>query len=160
MGEEQNIYKKCRLAAAERDPRLKIREEAARILLVSTESLGNYERGDIKKVPPEVIDRMATVYNAPELRLHYCVNECPLGKDFNPNFELQEIDIDRLTLKLLNSFRSITAVRESLIEIAADGVIDNDEQEKLEAILETLNSISRHTQELRIWAKKRFSTGM
>jgi len=127
---------------------------AAELLSVSESSLKNYETGLTLVVPPDVVLRMSEVYNAPELRNHYCRNMCPLGSKQVPELDTEHLHLDRLTIKLLNSVKVVTSVKESLIEIAADGIIDEDEKPQFKKILESLDDIAKHAQELRLWAEK------
>jgi len=151
---EGNVYLRYRKEAAEEQKDLFSREGAAKRLGISTESLRDYERGVTKTVPADVVLNMSILYKAPELRNHYCRNVCPIGEKYTPQIDTEKLEIDRLTLKLLNEFRKISSVKETLVEIVADGVITDDEQPDLRRVLETLDAISVHTQELRVWVEK------
>ena len=63
-----NMYCKCRLAAAKYNDKLNSREGAAELLGLSPSTLAGYELNLTKVVPVESIALMADVYNAPELR--------------------------------------------------------------------------------------------
>ena len=71
-----NVYCEARLAAARRSYDLNSREGASERLYISDRSLADYERG-LTTPPPDVVMRMAEVYEAPELINHYCACECP-----------------------------------------------------------------------------------
>lgn len=129
------------------------RETAAKKLGISPESLGNYERGETK-TPAYVVRKMASLYNKPELRNYYCRTECALGSIDTPDLTSGQQGIERITLKLLNSFKDIASTKEKLIAIAADGIISQDEQPDFNIILDSLDTISKHIMELRIWAEK------
>lgn len=76
-----NIYCKCRKEAAKYNDKLNSREGAAELLGISASTLADYELGITKIIPADAILRMADLYNAPELRNHYCKYSCPLGQD-------------------------------------------------------------------------------
>lgn len=67
-----NIYCKCRKEAAKYNDKLNSREGAAELLGISASTLADYELGITKIIPADAILRMADLYNAPELRNHYC----------------------------------------------------------------------------------------
>lgn len=146
-----NMYCKCRLAAAKYNDKLNSREGAAELLGVSPSTLASYELDLTKVVPVESIMLMSDVYNAPELKSWYCTNVCPLGEDL-PKTEIAELD--RLTVKTLATLRKVAEVKDDLLEIAADGVISPDEKPRLDNILKTLNELTAVAQSLTIWVKK------
>ena len=100
-----NMYCKCRLAAAKYNDKLNSREGAAEMLGLSSSTLASYELDLTKVVPVESIMMMADVYNAPELKNWYCSNVCPLGAEF-PKIEIE--DLDRLTVKALSTLRKVS----------------------------------------------------
>ena len=149
-----NIFHKCRIKAAKENKVLSIRINAAEKLNVSESSLKNYETGVTRVVPTDVVIRMSEVYNAPELCRDYCIYIFPLGEKCVQKLDTEQLHLDRLTIKLLNSIKAVAAAKDALIEIAADGEITDDERPQLEEILDTLNNISMNAQELRLWAEK------
>lgn len=154
MFESENVYYYYRKEAAKTNPRLRSRENASEMLGISAETLRAYETGITKTVPAESVLQMSLLYNAPELRNHYCRNVCSIGEKYAQVVDVDHIDLDRLTLRLLNSLRNIAEIKEALVEIVADGVITEQEKPSLSYVLETLDAISLHTQELRLWAEK------
>lgn len=146
-----NMYCKCRLAAAKYNDKLNSREGAAELLGVSPSTLASYELDLTKVVPVESIILMADVYGAPELKRWYCNNICPLGEDL-PKVEMAELD--RLTVKMLSVLQKTKNVKEDLLEITADGVITPEEKPKLDKILATLKEITAVAESLTIWAEK------
>ncbi|MFL0197332.1 helix-turn-helix domain-containing protein [Clostridium sp. WILCCON 0269] len=147
-----NVYMKARLKAAEYNDRLKSREKAADILGVHESSLTNYEKDLLKQIPPDVVVRMADLYNAPELMHHYCCNECPIGKCIAPNVELKEISYLAIQLSVLSK-NPETFVQE-LMKILQDGVVSNDEKQDFVTIVKGLVEFSEKIQSLDLWAKK------
>jgi nucleoside diphosphate kinase len=46
-------------------------------------------------------------------------------------------------------------VQETLISIAADGVISQDETSEFNKVIHILDSISKNAQEIKLWAQKK-----
>ncbi len=152
--EEENVYLRYRKEAAVDLPALTSREGAAELLGISPESLRDYERGVTKTVPADIVLKMSHIYNAPEIRNYYCRSVCPIGEKYTPKIDVDQVEIDRLTLRLLNAFRNISSIKDTLVEIVADGIIDESERPALSEVLDTLDAISVHAQELRVWVEK------
>lgn len=141
----------ARLAAAQYNERLYSKEGAAELLGVSLSTLSDYELGLTKIVPPDMVMKMADLYNAPELRNYYCREMCPLGNDV-PVLELE--DLDRITVRAMASLRKVAETKESLLDITADGIITEEEKPALRKILATLDEISAIAQSLKVWTEK------
>lgn len=73
----ENIYFRCRKNAAQHNDKLNSREGAAELLGISVSTLANYELGITKVVPVDAVVMMADLYQAPELKAHYCKHTCP-----------------------------------------------------------------------------------
>lgn len=146
-----NRFCQARLAAAKYNERLYSKEGAAELLGVSVSTLSDYELGLTKIVPPDMVMKMADLYNAPELRNYYCREMCPLGNDV-PVLELE--DLDRITVRAMASLRKVAETKESLLDITADGIITDDEKPELRKILATLDEISAIAQSLKVWTEK------
>lgn len=142
---------KARIDAAKYNERLYTKEYAAEMLGISPSSLSDYELGVTKIVPPDMIIKMADLYNSPELRNYYCREVCPLGCDI-PKVELE--DLDRITVKALSTFRKISETKEMLLDITEDGKISEDERPELKKILDTLDELVAVSQNLKVWAEK------
>lgn len=145
-----NIYCQCRKKAAIYNDKLNSREGAAEQLGYSASTLAGWELGT-DRPSPEAALLMSDLYHAPEIRNHYCRNECPLGMDV-PKIELE--DLDRIAVKALAAFRKILADKESLLDIVEDGYISPEERPELNRILETLDEVSNVTQSLKAWVEK------
>ena len=94
---------------------------------------------------------MADMYRAPELRGKYCSEMCPLGKNMP---KITDKDLDRLSLEALSSFRKINEAKELLLDITADGIIQEEEKEDLKKIVETLDELNEITSNLKVWIEK------
>lgn len=117
-------YCQARLEAAKCNDRLASRASAAEELgCISEDCLKKYELG-ITKPPNDAVAIMADTYNAPELVLWYCANECPLGKHCR---EVPEMPPERTFVRLTNTLDRLDSSMKELAEILDDGVITEDE---------------------------------
>lgn len=130
-----NPWYQARKKAAEYDDRLCSRESAAEQLGMSVSSLADAELGNTKFMPVDKAVLMADRYNAPWLLNHYCLNECPIGCRHSLSDEV--VGIDRVTVKLLKSLKTekLGDVKDTLLDIAADGKITEDEKPALQEVL-------------------------
>lgn len=97
---------------------------------------------------------MADLYNAPELVAGYCKNECPVH-GFLP-LATEERGLQGITLRLLKSFNeeSMGKIKDELIDIMEDGIIDDDEVPRLRKILDMLDGMTEVISEMKIAAEK------
>jgi transcriptional regulator with XRE-family HTH domain len=144
------MFYRCRIDAAKYNDRLRSREGASELLGLSPSTLADYELGNIR-VPVDKVLLMADLYNAPELMNWYCCSECPLGVDM-PKIELQ--DLDRITVRALAMFKKIDSTKDTLLEVASDGIISEDEKKPFGDIIATLRALSEVSQSLLLWAEK------
>lgn len=100
---------------------------------------------------PEEVHLMADLYNAPELRNYYCTEICPLGCDMP---KVGAVDLDRITVRALSSFKKISQTEKILLDITEDGVISDDERPAMQKVLENLGELEAITQNLKVWVKK------
>lgn len=144
-----NPWYEARKKAAEFDDRLSSREGAAESLGMSVSSLADAELGLSKCMPVDKAVLMADRYNAPHLLNYYCLHECPIG--CRQSLSDQVLNIDRVTVKLLKSLRvdELNEIKDSLIDIAADGKITDEEKPEMQEILDYLDELSRTISELK-----------
>ena len=151
----ENPCFRCRKEAAKYNDRLNSREGAAELLGVSVSSLADYELGITKVIPVDKVVLMAELYGAPELKAWYCAEECPIGRGFPmPSAELSSVE--RTAMQLLKQLREsdVQDVKDTLIDITADGVISEDERADLARILEYLDELIKAAGELRLIGEK------
>ena len=151
----ENPCFRCRKEAAKYHDRLNSREGAAELLGVSVSSLADYELGITKVIPVDKVVLMAELYGAPELKAWYCAEECPIGRGFPmPSAELSSVE--RTAMQLLKQLREsdVQDVKDTLINITADGVISEDERVDLTRILEYLDGLIKAAGELRLIGAK------
>lgn len=144
-----NPWYQARKKAAEYDDRLCSRESAAEQLGMSVSSLADAELGNTKFMPVDKAVLMADRYNAPWLLNHYCLNECPIGCRHSLSDEV--VGIDRVTVKLLKSLKTeqLGEVKDTLLDIAADGKITDDEKPALQEVLTYLDDLAKTVSELK-----------
>ena len=106
---------------------------------------------------PEEILIMANGYKAPNLCNHYCSTQCPIGQQYVPEIKIK--DLSQIVLEMLASLNSMNKKKERLIEITADGEIDDEEIEDFIYIQEELEKISITVETLRLWSEKMLVTG-
>ncbi len=146
-----NMYYLARCEAAETNPDLSSRENAAEVIGIDRTRLARIELDTIEPYPEEV-KAMADAYNTPELCNSYCARECPIGKTNVKEVTID--DFDRLALKVLGSLKDIDDLRASLIAISEDGVITAAERTTFQEILDSLEKISVNAKALQLWAIK------
>jgi len=145
-----NIYCQARMEASTYDDRLKSREKAAEMMGYDPSTVAGWELGS-SRPSPEAVLIMSDRYNAPHLCNHFCASECPLGSD-TP--ELITGDLDRITLRALGAMKDLRVVKDTLIEITADGKIDETELQELEEILAVFDELSSIHNSLKNWYQK------
>lgn len=117
------------------------------------------ERIENEKISPDPWDvcSMAKSYKDPTLCNHYCANECPIGMKYVPEVNIK--DLSQVVLEMLASLNAMGKSRERLIEITADGSIDNEELEDFIKIQKELERISITVETLQLWTEKMIATG-
>lgn len=151
-----NTFYKARIAAATCNDRLASREGASEELGIDRTRLARIELGSLNPYPEEVL-LMADYYDAPELANFYCSRMCPLGKKTVPPAEVQ--NIDRLTIRIISALDDADGIAEAILDIAEDGVITPDENERLQQVIAALEKIEVTAQEMKIWARKNLKGG-
>ena len=151
-----NMCFECRIRASKYNDAVKSREGAAERLGVSVTSLAEYETGITKVIPVDKIVLMADLYNAPELELWYCSEECPIGRQVSqlPSYDFPSVEIT--TLRLLDTLRrvSVEQATDRLIHIMADGIVSDDEKTQFTEIMEYLDDLIQSASQLRVIGSK------
>lgn len=123
---------------------------------IQPERLVRIENGEYPINPDEVM-LLAEVYGEPSLCNYYCSNECPIGEKYVP--EIKSKDLTRIVLEMLSSLNSMKKKQERLIEITADGVINDDEIRDFVFIQQELEKISVNVETLQLWAEQMLAEG-
>ena len=146
----ENVFYIARINAAKFNDRFSSREGAAEELGIDRTRLARIELGVLNPYADEVV-LMASAYREPHLRMQYCKNMCPLGKNFP---EVEEVSLDRISLEALSKFKKIKKAKDLLLDITADGVIDETEKGDLKSVIETLDAVAKTAEQLKCWAEK------
>ncbi len=154
-----NPWYEARKKAAMYNGKLLSREGAAEMLGMSVSSVADAELGLSKCMPVDKAVLMADLYNAPQLLNHYCLHECPIG--CRQPISDAVLEIDRVTLKFLKQLRieELESIKETLIDIAEDGIIDDDEKPEMRRILVYLDELAKTISEIRTAGYKALNGG-
>lgn len=133
------------------------REGASELLeTMPPERIEKIENERLEPRPDEVL-LMAEKYKSPELCNYYCSKQCPIGQQYVPEVRIQ--DLSQIVLKMLSSLNSAQDNQRRLIDITADGVIDDDEIADFVDIQEELEKISITVEALQLWSKQMLANG-
>lgn len=131
--EHRNIYKIGREDAG------LTQERASEIIDISVESLRAYENNN--RIPPDpVVIRMIEIYDARYLAYQHLKTSAEVGRKYMPDIELK--DLPMAILNLQKAVADYLKVGDEVIDIAYDGVIDDEERPRWETILQMLDRIS------------------
>ena len=154
----RNSTKKNKNIYQQRREELGLSREKASELLVTIPPERIEKIENEKTFPhPEDILAMADGYKMPNLCNYYCANECPIGKQYVPEIKIK--DLSQIILEMLASLNSIHKKQERLIEITADGVIDDEEIKDFVTIQEELERISITVETLQLWSEQMLADG-
>ena len=115
----KNIYQICR-------ERLELTREKASELLetISADRIEKIENGKSLPRPDEVL-QMSDCYKMPNLYNQFCARDCPIGQKYVPEISMKELS--QITLEILASLNAVEKKKDRLIEIVADGKIEEDD---------------------------------
>ncbi|MBR4860894.1 MAG: helix-turn-helix transcriptional regulator [Firmicutes bacterium] len=134
------------------------REKASELLEVITpERIERIENEKTMPHPDEILI-MAEKYKVPDLCNHYCANQCPIGERYVPEIKVK--DLSMIVLEMLASLNSMNKKKDRLIEITADGRIEDNEIQDLIYIQEELERISITVETLQLWVEKMLANGV
>lgn len=133
------------------------REEAGELLVsVSADKIEKIENERALPYPEEVLV-MAEKYKEPNLCNYYCSHQCPIGQKYVPEIKMK--DLSQIVLEMLAALNNMNKEKDLLIEIAADGKIDNKELRDFVEIQEELERISVMVETLQVWAERMIAMG-
>lgn len=133
------------------------REKASELLeCVPPEEIEKIDSEKVLPHPEEVLI-MADKYKSPELCNYYCSNQCPIGQQYVPEIKMKELP--QIILETVASLNKMNKKQERLIEITADGIIDNDELDDFIYIQEELEKISVNVETLQLWSERMLASG-
>jgi len=130
--EIRNIYQIARESAGI------TQEKAAELLDISVESMRAYE--GFKRIPPnKVVVGMIEIYDSRYLAYQHIKNASEDLQGYIPNIDIK--DLPSAILKLQKEVTDFIKVRDELIDITCDGVIDNEESPRYDIIMKELDDI-------------------
>lgn len=115
------------------------------------ERLERIENGKLD-IHPEEVMLLSEIYGEPTLCNHYCANECPIGQKYVPEIKVK--DLTQIVLEMLSSLNTMKKSQERLIEITADGTIQDDEIQDFVFIQKELERISITVETLQLWVEQ------
>ena len=118
---------------------------------LAPEHLERIENGKLS-VHPEDVFLLSKVYKDPSICNHYCSNECEIGVKYVPEVKVK--DLEKIVLSMVASLNSMKKSQERLIEITADGIIDDDELKDFVSIQKELERISVTVESLQLWTEQ------
>lgn len=148
-----NVYYQARLEAQKYDDVFKSRERTSELLGIAPCTLADYELGNVKVMPRDIVIAMAKLYKAPYLLNHYCACECPIGQTQGKEMPVNR-NIEQTAFTLMKASSSMGKAVNDLIEVVSDGVITSDEVETLNGVIELLSVFAKLRDELEIKLKK------
>lgn len=147
--DKENVYRKARKKAAERDDRFSSAEKVAMLNFMDKAKVLDVENGAAPD--PEFVKWMAESYEAPELINYYCTHQCPLGdkKEAIKNGSLEE-----LSWHLLSGIYFLGDIKAKMFDLTRDGKISDAEKSEFIRIIDNLKSLAATAESLEVWAKK------
>ena len=149
-----SIYFQCRKQAATYNSTVYSRESASEQLDISVSTLANYELG-ITTPPVDIVVKMAELYNAPEILNHYCKAYCPIGRSMSIGTDVKSLELATIRVIKRLDENDIKSIRQELTDIADDGQITDDEEDRLDGILHKLDELATVISELKLIGQKR-----
>lgn len=140
-----------------REECLLTREHASELLeFIQPERIVRIENETMLPRPEEVV-KMAEIYKCPELKNYYCTNQCKIGAECLPKIKVKDLSI--IVLEMLSSLNTMNKQKDRLIDISADGKIDDEEIDDFVKIQKELAHISITVDTLSLWAEKMIASG-
>ena len=125
------------------------REEAAHHLYIGSRTLADYESGRTV-APPDVVMRMAELYQEPALTADYCAKVCPIGQVLAHT--VNKTEFATTVVRILKEFADVKGLLDNLICIAANGQVDPHEEAEFAAIVREMIDLERQIGELKFFA--------
>lgn len=132
------------------------RAQASEATYLSESRIEKIENGKIEPTPEDVY-AMAKAYKDPTLCNYYCANVCRIGQEYVP--EAEEKPLAQIAIEVLASLNALNKDKERLIEIVADGKIDNDELYDFASIQVQLEQLSLTVAALQLWMTQTVADG-
>lgn len=130
--ENRNIYQIARESSGI------TQEKAAELLDISVESIRAYE--GFKRIPPnKVVVKMIEIYDSRFLAYQHIKNNSEDLQHYIPNINIK--DLPTAILRLQKEVTDFIKVRDELVDITCDGIIDESERTRYNKILKELDDV-------------------
>jgi hypothetical protein len=126
--------------------------EDGRFTYLNEDKLVKIENETVKIQPEDVLG-LSIAYNMPELRNNYCCHQCPIGERDAPRIAFKD-NIHEMLVNMTVTLESVNTRKMRLMEILADGEVDDSETKDLDMILEELEKISVTVESIQLWCEK------
>ena len=148
--ENKSVYQEAR-----EDAKMS-RETASEWLKCSADRVERLENGKTAIIPYDVV-KMAEAYKKPELCNYFCTHDCQIGERYVKEVKIK--DLAQIVLEMLATLNATQKKKDRLIEIAADGIISEEEMEDFIAIQEELEHVSMAVDSLELWIERTKASG-
>lgn len=132
------------------------RAAASEMTGLSEGRIEKIESGKIFPYPEDVL-AMADAYKDPALTNHYCAVDCPIGRKYVP--EVASKSLSEIVLSMLSLLHALDSSKERLIDITADGEIEDAELQDFVRIQKELDEISANAESLKLWISRKVLSG-
>lgn len=132
------------------------RAQASEATYISESRIEKIESGKVEPHPEDVY-AMAEAYKAPGLCNYYCSQVCRIGQEYVPEIKAQSLA--EIVIGMLASLNSLEKERERLIEIVADGRIEDGELRDFAMIQNQLEQLSIMVDSLQMWVNTTIASG-
>lgn len=127
-----NIYKAARMAAGI------TQERAAELIGCSVRTIAAYEQGE--RIPfDDVVVRMVDIYTAPYLGNQHLRQNSEIARQILP--EVRPTNLPQAILHLQKTVNEFLKLRDEMIDITEDGVIDEAERPRWKVIEKELDEV-------------------
>lgn len=156
----KNYYFLCRKAASQFNDALSSRANAAARLNIAESTLRNYEV-DTAAVPQDIVCAMADLYGMPEMESHYCKMCCPIGKHVGSSLTCEVKTIESVAVNFLThtNREDMQDMQNTVLKIAIDGKISQQEREQLRNVVEFIENIARDVSDMKILLERKCRDG-
>ena len=132
------------------------RAEASELTGISESRIEKIESEKVLPYPEDILS-MASAYKSPSLCNHFCSADCPIGQKYvSP---IKEKTLSEIVVEMLSLLNTLNRKKERLIDIAADGNIDDSELNEFAQIQKDLEKIAESTDSLRLWIDQKILSG-
>lgn len=129
---DKNIYQAARMSAGF------TQERAAELLCTSARTVSAYEAGE--RIPADdIIVRMIEIYGTPFLAYQHLRNNMEIARNILPDVNPENLPV--AILRVQKEINDFLRVRDEMLEITCDGIIDASEHPRWDVICKELDDI-------------------